>query len=505
MCGYRNKGYNWNLRDKYDDTREEWEAFKIKWDNEYRYNFERIAITPGEDESLLNFGWESVTDNKPYIRISKNSDMTDYKEFSGDNDFYRKLGGSTYYVNKVTVEGLEHNTEYYYQRKLNEDWEEAAKFTTSDPDNFKFVFVGDPQIGGSVSRVGYHTSKTFDYSEAVRNDAFNWNVTVNSFFKKTGNPSLLLSAGDQADTMGEDESQEQQYSGLLLPELIKTIPIAPALGNHEVYSESFRHHFNVPNPYKPKKLDTLSRISAYNYYFKYNNVLVVVLESNHNTCHDCEMVISNAIDEYPDTDWRIALFHHDLYGNGKTHSQGSSDGKRLRACLTGLFDIYNFDLVINGHDHVYTSTHFITYSSKNNKGENYKLSEIEEGKTIKNPNGTLFITANCSSGSKFLDFEDSSFDYVYQFNQTFTSTFGVLDFKNESGKVRMTINVYEVDSHDITDGPYIFEKDVKNTNEEGSDEVNIILILIYKYNIFKFLKNLFLKKKKKKIKKINNN
>jgi hypothetical protein len=463
-CGYRSRYANWNLRDKFDDTREEWEAFKLKWDNKYRDNFERIAITPGEKESLLNFGWESTTEFEPSIRLSTSRDMENAKIFDGENEFYRKKDDVNYYSNKVTVSGLEPNSVYYYQRKLNNKWEDPVKFNTFDPDNFKFIFLGDPQIGGSIGRHHYHSSDYFDYAEAIRNDAFNWNITIFNSIKFTKTPSLILSAGDQADTMGDDITQEQQYSGLLLPELIKTIPFAPTLGNHEVFSESFRRHFNVPHPYIPKKYDDLDYVPAYNYYFKYNNVLVVVLESNHNSCHDCEIVMAKAVDKYPNTDWRIALFHHDIYGNGATHSQG--DAKKLRPCLTGLFDIYKFDLVINGHDHVYTTTKFINYNNSNKKS--YTLSEIKEGVTNKNPKGTFFITANCSSGSKFLDFTDKTLDYVFNSTQTFTSTFGVLDFKKESGKVKMIINIHEVETFKTIDGPFIFEKDAKEETEDDN-------------------------------------
>ncbi|KAL6592100.1 Metallo-dependent phosphatase [Neocallimastix californiae] len=463
-CGIRNKRYNWNLRDKYDETREEWEAFKVKWDNEYKNNFNRIALTPGADETQLNFGWESLTNIEPVIRISSDKNMKIYKDFIGKNEYYRELDGNKYYSNQVTTTGLKPNSVYYYQRKLDGKWEDVVEFNTYDSNDFKFVFVGDPQIGGSNDRLAYKSKSKMNES-SIGNDAFNWNMTVNSFYELTGKPSLLLSAGDQADYMGGDKTQERQYSAYLLPDLIKKIPIAPALGNHEVYSESFRRHFNVPNPMF-NALHYKTSYSAYNYYFKYNNVLVVVIESNYNTCHQCEKIISKAVKEYPDADWRIALFHHDLYGNGNTHSQG--DAQRLRPCLTGLFDIHKFDLVINGHDHVYTSTHFVKFHDSQNKI--YDIAKISKGSVNENPNGTFYVTANCSTGSKFLPFYEGELDYVFNYNQTFTSTFGVLDFQKSDGKVTLTINTYEVDTHDVVDGPYIFKKDERSLSSKKYDD-----------------------------------
>lgn len=81
--------------------------------------------------------------------------MSDYKEFVGTNDNYRYVNKDIYYQNKVTVTGIERNSVYYYQRYINKIWENPVEFKTNDPDNFNFIFVGDPQIGGSNDRIIY--------------------------------------------------------------------------------------------------------------------------------------------------------------------------------------------------------------------------------------------------------------------------------------------------------------------------------------------------------------
>ncbi|ORX85578.1 hypothetical protein BCR32DRAFT_241644 [Anaeromyces robustus] len=165
--------------------------------------------------------------------------------------------------------------------------------------------------------------------------------------------------------------------------------------------------------------------------------------------------------KYPDTDWRIAMFHHDIYGNGKYHSQDDYITMKLRPCLTELISKYKFDLVINGHDHVYSASYFISYEDS---AKGYDPKEIVKEKVNENPNGTFYITGNCSSGSKLYGYVEKDFDYVYNYNQTYTSSFGTLDFEKEEDKVRLTINYYEVDTHRKIDGPYIIEKSEKNYN-----------------------------------------
>ncbi|OUM61521.1 hypothetical protein PIROE2DRAFT_12480, partial [Piromyces sp. E2] len=489
-CGIRHSLKPWNDREIIKETKSEWNEFKNKWDEgEEKYNFERLSVFVGDNESEINFGWYSATENEAKIRIGKKEDMSDATTFKGTSEPQSEYGlsklkllGTRYYTNRVTISGLERNSVYYYQRKLNGQWEKAIQFKTFDDKNFKFIFVGDPQIGGSHGRLSKsnHFSRVTSKEEGNRNDAFNWNRVISSSFDLTKSPSVLLSAGDQADEMSDFSSQEyldqivnteSQYSAFLYPELMKKIVTATSVGNHESTICSFGRHFNVPNPLTDstvtKKYD--GWYPGYNYFFKYNNVLVVVFETNYNKDEDYQRTIKNAIHKYPNTDWRLALFHHDIFGNGATHSQ--SDALPKREVLLKLFSNYKFDLVINGHDHVYTTSKFVSYDSTDPK--NYKISEIETDKTNKDPKGTFFITANCSTGAKYLDFIEDTPDYVHNFTQTFTPTFGVIDFSEKNRKVQLSVTTYEVETHKIVDGPYRFEKKV------GSNLNKVIIISHY--------------------------
>jgi len=434
------------------------------------------------------------------IRISKNKDMSNAITYKGSSEtqidtIYNKKNGSLstgeikiddekYYTKRVTVKNIERNTTYYYQRYINGDWEPAIQYNTYDDKNFKFIFVGDPQIGGSHGRYRPFPQFTSSTSkdEGNRNDAFNWNRAINSAFDFAKTPSVLLSAGDQADEsdyyniVDQSVNTEIQYSAFLYPELMKKIVTATSLGNHEINTNSFGRHFNTPNPIKDTQRmkyydkDYLN----YNYFFKYNNVLVVVLETNYNVESDYKKVVKEAVKTYPNTDWRIALFHHDIFGFGFCHSQ--KDSIKIRGIILNTLSKYRFDLVINGHDHVYTSTKFVYYKSKNKDDiyseSNYDVEEISRDEVYKNPKGTFFITANCSTGSKYMDrIDEPYFNYVYNFTQTFTSTFGILDFSQNDNKVQLKISTYEVETHNLVDGTYIFEK------EAGINE-HVILIIV---------------------------
>ncbi|ORX86010.1 Metallo-dependent phosphatase [Anaeromyces robustus] len=470
FCGLKGFQTFWNDREKFVDTYDKYQAFKKKWDNEYRDNFERISVFPGEDESMLNFGWYSKTKTEPAIRVSKYKNMKPYVDFVGKIEFYREIGGQSYYSNKVTISGLERSSTYYYQRRLNNKWESAIKFNTYDPDNFKFIFVGDPQIGGSEGHVTYdNPTEPLSEVDGTKNDAFNWNMTIHKSLELTKEPSLLLSAGDQVNAFcmeGYDkqyELQEYEYSALLLPDPLKSLPMATTVGNHEIYTKAFKNHYHTPNSYETPLEPDLA--PGYNYFFKYNNVLVIVLETNYGYCDDFKEVMRRAHLKYPNTDWRIVMFHHDIYSNGKFHSQESYITDTLRPCLSQLMTYYKIDLVINGHDHIYSASRLITYDKNEDLG--FKSVQLTPGKTNKNVKGTYYVTANCSTGSKLFSFIEESKDYTNNFNQTYTSTFGVIDFEKDkkSHTVQMTVNYYEVDTLRQIDGPYIFSKSEKCWSE----------------------------------------
>jgi len=467
----------WNDREVNVNTRKEWEIFKNEWDDDsVKYNFERLSVFVGDDESEINFGWYSATKNEADILISKYENMTNptifhgtYKSQSDYNISQLKLLGTKYYTNRVTVTGLEHNSEYYYQRKLNGKWEKSVKFNTYDDKNFNFIFFGDPQIGGSHGRLskGNHYRRVVSQEESNRNDAFNWNRAVVRAFNFTKTPSVLISAGDQIDescNFEKDDYEDQivnaesQYSGFLYPELMKHIVSATCVGNHEQNIGSFGRHFNVPNPLKDSSITKKfgGWYPGYNYFFKYNNVLVVVLETNFNTDDDYKRIFKNAIMKYPETDWRIALFHHDIFGNGVTHSQ--SDSLSRRDTILSLISSYKFDLVINGHDHVYTTSKYVTYDISDPR--NYKINEIDVNEPNKTFKGTLFVTANCATGAKYLDILKDNLDYVYNSTQSYTATFGVIDFAQKNRKVQLSLTTYEVETYNVVDGPYKFEKTI---------------------------------------------
>lgn len=463
----------------------EWETWKTEWES-IKNNYEQISLTPGADATKLNFGWYSKMQGNPSkVRISKLSDMSNSKEFEGTSTEYKQIEGQIYYSNKVTVSELDENTRYYYQYLLNGVWSDIYSYTTKSTDNFSVFYVGDPQIGASKGQTPSTSTDAQTAELAARNDSFNWNKTLESAITKFPNTSFLLSAGDQINqtsvsTEENDLQQEYEYAGYLSPDALKSLPVATTIGNHDSQSPNYQNHFNNPNSF----IEETSPSKAGNgYYFTYGDVLFMVINTNNYNCSDHENLIKKATEANPNAVWKVVMFHQDIYGSGLDHSD--SDGIVLRTQLTPIFDKYDIDVVLQGHDHTYSRTYQLTGDGNAHQAFNsgdqgldiflaenncYTIVDKTQN-TLTDPEGTVYMEANSATGSKFYELIPSQQDYIASRSQTWTPTYSVIDFSKaaDGSSTSFTINTYDVDSGNKIDDSYTIVKTLE-TSEESSEE-----------------------------------
>lgn len=75
----------------------------------------QMSLTPGSNESELNFAWYSVGDNIPKLKIGKGKKLVGAKTYTAtQTDATESKSNVQYKSNKVTATGLEANTTYYY-------------------------------------------------------------------------------------------------------------------------------------------------------------------------------------------------------------------------------------------------------------------------------------------------------------------------------------------------------------------------------------------------------
>lgn len=470
------------------DDNTNWQEWKANWDN-IKTNYQQVALTPGADFSKLNFGWYSKDKaDKAVVRIADNKEMKNAKEFEGTCEKGTVIEGVQYYSNKVTATGFKANSTYYYQVKLNGQWQEAQKYKTGDPDNFSFMFVGDPQIGSSYKQKNDESNgEKLGNDLAVRNDSYNWNVTLNNALAQHPEINFLVSPGDQISVKGpktekDYKEQEDQYSGYLSAIAFRNLPQANAIGNHDCTSASYQNHFNNPNPF----LEETSPTQAGNgYFYSYGNALFIVINANNYNAADHKALIEKAIKAHPDAKWRIVVMHQDIYGSGKDHSD--SDGIILRTQLTPIFDANDIDVVLQGHDHSYARTYQLTSDGKGHdefldykenqggfdhskfderfdndsafkayyKSQNfcYTIADKTQG-TVVNPEGVFYLTSNSATGSKYYNLIPEQQDYIAARSQNWRPSYTVINITKDS----FTVNTYDVETGEAIDSAYTIVK-----------------------------------------------
>ena len=434
-----------------------WEQWKNNW-AAYSSNYEHVSLTPGADETQLNYAWYSHTVETPKVRVATKQNMDGAIEFEGTQTEAVTIDGVKYYSNKVIVKNLKEDTNYYYQVMQNGKWQDAEVYTTKSFSEFSFLYVGDPQIGASKNQtsteqekmvsVGNEVSSTAADNLAARNEGYNWNNILNDAVKDHSNVSFIVSAGDQVNA----GKNEREYAAYLGADALTSLPVATTIGNHDSVSNQYSLHFNNPNAFSSKDANYIQgqTEAGTDYYYSYGNVLFIVLDTNNYNCATHENVMKKAISENKDAKWRIVVFHQDIFGSGYDHSD--SDGMVLRTQLTPLMDKYDIDVVLQGHDHTYSRTYQLQGDGKDHtaygkdvdmksadyitQNNCYQIVDDTESGTVVNPKGTVYLEANSATGSKFYNLIASKQDYISERSQTWTPSYSVVTVTDNSFSVK---------------------------------------------------------------------
>ena len=355
-----------------------------------------ISLSIGADESQMDFTWYSILNNA-VLTVADNAAMSGAQTIEADTS----VANDGLYSCKATATGLNANATYYYQLSNNDNKSAVYSFTTGGTGAFSFAFVGDPQIGA-----GSNTAS----------DAAGWDNTLNIIGNNDvfSDVSFLLSAGDQVNTAAD----ENQYDGYLDHDVLTGLSVATAIGNHDSGSNAYSQHFNVPN----ESADYGKTAAGGDYYFVYNNVLFMVLNSNVQTAdgHKAFMEAAIAATKDADIQWKIVMFHHTLFTVASHAHDGYIDNENgFKAQIIPVLQELDVDVVLQGHDHVYCRTYMMDGTTPITQSEKYEYDNgAEQAPTaVNDPTGILYVTANSGSGSKTYGILNETFDFSAVQNQ----------------------------------------------------------------------------------------
>ena len=479
----------------------EWQAWVSQWES-VATDYTKVSLTPGADETQLNFAWYSKSETgktaTPVVHFGTGKDnLTAFTGTSGQVDT-SLTDGVAYDYNHVVVTGLEPNTTYYYTVEKNGVQTEVQEYKTGSFESVKILYVGDPQIGASKGQTqGSDTLKgdSGAANTAARNDAFAWNRTLEIASAQNPDLNFIISAGDQVNKTGK--AKEEEYAGYLSSSVLAGLPVATTIGNHDSLNPDYTYHFNNPNTTGYGETE-----AGGDYYYSYGSGLFIVLNTNNYNVAEHEKTIQEAVASDPDAAWRIVTIHQDIYGTGLDHSD--TDGMILRTQLTPIFDEYDIDVVLQGHDHTYSRSKLLygdgqthgTYEFRlNEDGSDYDWDNayntqtdekiplypeegdtagtaahdafqadngcytIEDttGNTVVNPKGTLYMTANSASGSKFYELIAAQQDYIANRSQNWLPSYSVIEMDADSFSI-VTYQVTEDGQTEAIDDTFTIQK-----------------------------------------------
>lgn len=421
------------------------------------FSVDSLTLQPGETTASINLNWYAPAGttvakiqfgDKTYDVAAQ--ELTSPTEVKSDK--YTDIGKL---VCKTTISNLKPNTKYtyYISNDGGTTWSKEYNYTTPSSDEFTFGFTSDPQIKENKET----NSNGWNPSDGTNQTGW---ATMMKTLEKQG-VDLVVSAGDQVEDQSWGKSSE--YEAFFAPEEMTSIPYAPAVGNHDRHY-MFADHFNLPNQmesltevkttFRGQNSGTSQSHGNYiqateneiannaasngvtpnsdgqydfserrdmetqgNYYYLYNNVLFVTLNTsaypggndeenadNPNVSSasrdnsEAEAIVNNfaqtlksATSEYKDQYQWLIVTHHKSTQTVAKHAADSDIENYVDAGFEKLMDEYDVDFVLGGHDHVYSRSYVLKDGQRNSK----RLD------TLNDPQGTIYLTGNCCSDMQY--------------------------------------------------------------------------------------------------------
>lgn len=514
---------------------------------------EYLTIQPGATTASINLNWYAPDGTETaMVRFGDITAQASVSELTAptklDTGKYTDTGKM---VCKATVEGLTPDTAYTYQISYDggQTWSQEYSYTTAKADEFSFAFTSDPQIkeNQETDEGGWNPSDGTNQT--------GWAAMMEKLAGEGVN--LVVSAGDQVEDQSWGKSSE--YAAFFAPEEMTSIAYAPAVGNHDRHY-MFADHFNLPNEMTVEGVDengvleqvrttfrgqnngtsqshgnyiqatadeiannsesngvTPNADGQYdfterremetkgNYYYFYNNVLFVTLntgaypggndEENADNANvpsaakdnsEAEAIVENfrttmnaATSEYGGQYNWLIVTHHKSTQTVAKHAADSDIENYVDAGFEQVMDEFDVDFVLGGHDHVYSRSYVLKGGERN----------AERLDTFNDPDGTIYLTGNCCSDMQYYtpfaevdkennaDFprlangETGSQAYLagnlpygnQEWNQEYSPSYAVFDVTDD----KISVNVYNLAGDSSTPDSELIDSFSVTKNADG--------------------------------------
>ena len=274
-------------------------------------------------------------------KTAEKADFTKAVEVTAYADLLMDL-----YKNHAAVFGLEPGTKYYYKvgDKTTGTYSDVYSITAREENPSKVTF--------------FHMSDTQDEI----NRGTYWNEALKSAYALYPDAAFTLNTGDIVNN-GADE---QQWIDMMANTVEYTASnvVVPVSGNHEYWpsiigtkTDCINSHYDVDVP------NGQSTATGIYYSFDYGNIHFTIL--NTGDTNNGNVLGSEQLDwlkkdlAASKQKWKVVALHNPLYSPGKygLDTKYNAVALALREQLNPILAQYKVDLVLNGHDHVYSQSY----------------------------------------------------------------------------------------------------------------------------------------------------
>jgi len=369
----------------------------LNWGVQSQASVLTLGLTPGNDTTEVRLNWyaaNATTANKvAKIRFIKGTATAGTKLIEVTGAAPTTAGSNT--THKATVTGLEPGSSYQYAVSSDgTNWSALYNFKVpAATGDFKFAVITDPQISTS----SWDSLNRYTPSGGAKT-AEGWKETMQKVV--AAGVSFIAGCGDQID--GITNNNEAEYTSFFAPDGLRNLPYAPVPGNHDI-NLHYNYHFNWPG-----QTTTTSTSGGRNYYYRYNNILFVVLDTG--PVQTSQAGAKTYIDSNFKTtiqsakaahtgkyDWLIVQ-HHKSTASVASHCADTELQFYVEGGFETLMSNEGVDFVITGHDHVYARS----YPLQGMDGGKVSVpTNTTKTNTYTNPGNPIYLTFNTASGLKY--------------------------------------------------------------------------------------------------------
>ena len=307
-----------------------------------------IVASPGENASReININWHCDNPGSVLeLTFASDTDFSEARTISPQEKLWSYREGDALmqqprYVCSAELRDLKRARSYIFRIKDGDEVSSVHSFSTaSGAQKWQFLCFVDFQ----------HSFNKLSHS------------VINNTIGIAPKAPLAICSGDMTDYGAKEESLRWLWG----PEPFRDLVFAATPGDHEYWGFSnTKKILQMPAPtsynvlFDNPKNGTESCLNS-NYYFYWNNILFVGLDFSDSNTTSCDKFrdevqwLRDVIKPLKGTyRYLVVLGHKSLYGS---YTTDSGVGKYIRPVFAPVFKELGVDMVLGGHDHMYSRT-----------------------------------------------------------------------------------------------------------------------------------------------------